>query len=223
MRKSFLGVLIVFCVFLYFCLLFAGNAFAQTTNKGWHYLEIPDVGKIWYPPSIEIQSEEFRREGGSPEVFLNNKVIFQQRGLNKSDPSSYGLYARLIVENIPGKPGDFLRISDGGEIMGASAEDLEYLNNFSLAELKKQTFVKIVDFYGYRPVKVGERYPALLIAYKRKSTVSPELGTVLVRQYLIQNYKQMIKITASYRGKEEGMWKEDLLGAVNSIVLANEY
>ena len=107
--------------------------------------------------------------------------------------------------------------------MGASAEDLEYLNNFSLAELKKQTFVKIVDFYGYRPVKVGERYPALLIAYKRKSTVSPELGTVLVRQYLIQNYKQMIKITASYRGKEEGMWKEDLLGAVNSIVLANEY
>lgn len=223
MRKSFLGVLIVFCVFLYFCLLFAGNAFAQTTNKGWHYLEIPDVGKIWYPSSLEIQSEEFRRKGGSPEVLLTNKVIFQQRGLNKSDPSSYGLYARLIVENIPGQPGDFLRISDGKQIMAASNEDLKYLDELFLSEQNKQTQFIIIDFYGIKPVIVGARYPALMVTYKRASAVSPSLGTVLVRQYLIQNYKQMIKIIASYRGTEEGIWKEDLLGAVNSIVLANEY
>lgn len=223
MKKRFLVVFFVFFVFLSVCFLFAGSMFAQPVDKNWPYLEIPNVGKLWYPPSTEIQSEEYRQRKGSPEVILKNVVIFQQRGLNRSDESSDDLYVRLIVENIPGQPGDFLRISDGKQIMGASNEDLKYLDELFLSELNKQTQFIIIDFYGIKPVIVGARYPALMVTYKRASAVSPSLGTVLVRQYLIQNYKQMIKITASYRGKEEGMWKEDLLGAVNSIVLANEY
>jgi hypothetical protein len=107
--------------------------------------------------------------------------------------------------------------------MMASKEDLADLNNSFLAELKKQRYVRVIDFYGYRSVKVGGKYPAFSVIYKRESTASEDKGAVMVKVFLISNYKQLIKITVSYRAKEADLWEDELLKAVDSLVLEKEY
>jgi len=193
--------------------------FAQANNGNWETFYIKDVGWIDFPPTMELQSAEYRTKAGVKT--LANKTIFQQKGLNQNIYESHFKYVRLIVELTSGKEGDFLRVTDADDILGTSNEELKELGDYFFDLFKTQQ-IKIIEWYGAKTVKLNNGYAALMLAFKREgATSSPVQGPVIVRQYLIQNNKQMISITISYRAQEEELWKDDLLKAVNSFKLAN--
>ncbi len=193
----------------------------QEDTSDWPSLNIKNLGSINYPPTMELQSADYRKRLGMPK--RTNNYTFQQKGLNEGLQTSFRHYVRLIVDVIEGSPGDFLRISDSQAIVRTSEEELKTFQSIILENERNQG-IEIIDTYEPKIVFLNSKYPAILIAYKRKSTVpSSDQGPVMVRRYLIQNWKYCYSIVASYRVIEEDLWKDDLLKSVNSLLLEKEY
>jgi hypothetical protein len=198
-----------------------GSLRLQEDISDWPSLNVKDMGNIKYPPTMELQSANYRKRLGLPE--RTNNYTFQQKGLNEGLQTSFRQYVRLIVDVIEGLPGDFLRISDSQAIVRTSEEELKTFQSIILENERNQG-IEIIDSYEPKIVFLNSKYPAILIAYKRKSTVpSSDHGPVLVRRYIIQNWKYCYSIVASYRNIEEDLWKDDLLKSVNSLLLEKEY
>ena len=82
---------------LLFTILFCLSLQAQTTYK------LNGIGYITIPDEMELQDEAYRQKARNYakeyQLLLNeNRVIFQQRGLNKSEPIGFQTYARIIIE-----------------------------------------------------------------------------------------------------------------------------
>jgi hypothetical protein len=109
-KRNILIAIIVFSLIVIVTGCLPEAALAKISNSRWTSSYIKNVGWIDYPPTMELQTADYRKQVGGKENA--NRVIFQQKGLNQGTPASYLQYARLIVEVIQGNPGDFLRISD---------------------------------------------------------------------------------------------------------------
>ena len=212
--------IILFCLIALLAGFLLKIPFAQAKNGNWETFYIKDVGWIDSPPTMELQSTEYRTNAGVETITY--KTTFQQKGLNQNTHESHLKYVRLIIELISGKEGDFFRINDADDILGASKEELKELGDYYFDLFNTQ--VEIIEWYGAKTVKLNNGYAALMLAFKREGMPNnPVQGPVIVRQYLIHNNKQLISIVISYRAQEEGLWKDDLIRAVNSFKLENVF
>lgn len=179
-------------------------------------VHITQVGSIDIPNSMELQSETnkqsleaYEKAVGLP---ISDKTGFvaKQKGTEK--------YCTIIVETIPGKPGDYAKLSQN---FTASPAELSALSQKVLDDTRKLTEQtpgnRMLEWY---PPKVENLngMTALVFSYRRQLADKPP---VLVWEYRFQNYDRMIFLTMSYRETEKQYWEPLFKNSLETFRITN--
>jgi len=175
--------------------------------------KINNFGKVIIPGELEVQGsniremvdQELKGQGYTYEL-LQNKVVFQQKGLNKGE--STDTYIRIIINTYIGKDGDY-------PIQEISEEDIAIAIPEIIKSLENNG-IQIIKHNGIENVKIGNNYLAQKSSYIRKIGNNPN---VYVTYYLINNGDRMHTITISYRTDIASVWEKNAEIILNSIEL----
>jgi hypothetical protein len=175
--------------------------------------KVKNFGIISVPGILEIQSgdyrkmadNEFLRLGFSYEV-LQNKVVFQQKGLNQGDDGN--TYVRVIVNTHFGAKGEFPKVK-------LTNDEISQLNNASEKSFEGTNMV-LIKLYGWENISINDKYLAYRVIYVRKLDDNPN---VYVESYTINNYDRKHTITFSYRVQDAEKWQPLFEKVLKSIVL----
>jgi hypothetical protein len=196
---------------------------AQTTFE--NYL-IKNLGYISIPSNMELQggnykklAEEYQKQNSKKFGFeiSDDRIVFQQKGLNSGDKTGFLSYARVILETTFGNYGDFEKLTTS---LSATPKELTEIS----AQLKEQTEesftgtgLKLISWYGVQIVKVNNR-TALKISYLRQLNDNP---FVTVSMYQFHNNDRMHLLTMSYRQQDADTWKSLYTTILNSFKITN--
>jgi len=179
-------------------------------------IKIPSVGNIAIPEIMEVkdllENKEVRDKVYSkmnvdPKSMegVQRNLMVKQKGMK--------LYARIIVETIPGKPGDYERINTKYTLTPDELKATEQSIKSSFESQFEKTPLKIIRWYPIKLVDInGMR--ALHFSFRRQLNINPQ---VLVKYYLFQNYDRLIRLTASYRLDEKEIWQDLIQKSINSF------
>lgn len=175
--------------------------------------KIKNFGKVIIPGELEVQGSNYRemvdqelKGQGYTYELLQNKVVFQQKGLNEGETTD--TYIRIIINTYIGKDGDY-------PIQETSEEDIA----IAIPEIIKSfenKGIQIIKHNGMENVKIGKNYLALKSSYIRKIGNNPN---VYVASYAINNGDRMHTITISYRTNISSVWERNSEIILNSIEL----
>ncbi len=204
-------------------LLLTSYCFSQPGIE--NYL-IKDVGYISVPTSLEIQSgkykkfvDEVQKEYGKKFGYeiSDNRIIFQQKGLNNLGKDGFSTYARVILETSIGSFGDYENANGKLAITKAELSDL----NVQIRTQTEQSFLgtelRIIKRYGVDVVVVNG-LAALRISYLRQLKDQPY---VTVAIYHFHNNDRLHQLTLSYREQDSQTWRPILAGILNSFKITN--
>lgn len=193
---------------LLICCLFAITSFlyAQKVYK------LNDVGDITIPEEMELQEGIYKKMVEENIKLYNfeiseNRVVFQQKGLNKFNQKGFQSYARIIIET---EYGDF----DKDIFM--TSQELKEANTImrnSVYQNFKNTNLKLISWYGTSVTSINGK-SALKVSYLRQLSSNPY---VIVNMYIIPNGSKKHIITLSYRQNEEKVWKPIYSKVLKSI------
>lgn len=218
MKKILKAVLLI--------LLFSVVCYSQTLTEVIQNYRLLNVGYISIPSNMEIQSGNYKKlldsiQTGQSKPFSyevsSNKVIFQQRGLNDLDKSSFGSYARVILETTINNIGDYEKITT--KYTATQTELAELSKNLKLQVQQgfSGTQLKLISWYGVSIVTINGR-TALKISYLRQLGDNPY---VVVNNYRFQNNDRLHSLTLSYRQSDESNWKPLFTNILNSFTITN--
>lgn len=188
--------------------------------------KIRDVGFISIPSNIEIQSGQYKEINDAylKEIMdqfdyelLDDRVIFQQKGLNTSKKDSFETYVRVIIETDKGTIGDYDTLKTE---LNASPTELAELGKIIKPELENilsKTGINMLEWYEPLTVTVNG-VDALKISYSRQLNNNPP---VLVEIYEFYNNDRMHRLTLSYRVEESKIWKSLLEDVLRSFTITN--
>lgn len=209
--------------FTFFLVFVAFSSFAQTSTE--NYL-LKNIGYISIPSSMEIQSgnykkfaEKYQEEYGKKFGYevSDNRIVFQQKGLNNLDKSSFTSYARVILETTIGNFGDFEKLTTK---LTATASELAELNTQLKTQIEQSfigTGLKLISWYGASIATVNGR-TALKISYLRQLNDNPY---VTVSMYQFHNNDRMHQLTLSYRQQDADTWKTAYANILTSFKITN--
>ena len=214
----------------YFIMFFVGIASSTASDPipppelqvGWQRVQIPDVGTIDIPPTMEVQggtlakiSGEYKKqlipESDSSEI--GQVIVIQQRGLNALDAQAVKLYVRVIVQTTMTNPGDFETLNSRYDITDGE------LREFSIGvrtQVENQ-FMRILQ-WDVPSVELINGMQAIRLSYRRQMKDSP---AVRVATYIFQNYDRIHELTMSYRESERNVWLIDFPAILNSFRITN--
>lgn len=184
----------------------------------WQRIKIENVGTIDIPPTMEVQSGEYKEwsEGVREKFKFKSSVpqlVIQQRGLNESRKEALNRYARITVETEYGSAGDYPKLN-----FDTAAEQGE-VNNLNLT-FKNQIIQnlsgignKLITWY---PLKLDNinGMSCMHLNFIRQRGDNPH---VLVHTYIFPNYDRIHRLTFSYRVNEQDIWKEDFIRILQSF------
>lgn len=183
-------------------------------------VNIPDVGYIDVPEIMEVKDllanpavkervfKEMNIDPKSMEGAIQNLMV-KQKGLE--------MYARLIVETIPGKPGEFERLMKKYTITKQELKAMEDEIRTGFEQQFRNTPIKILEWYPIEPQNIN-KMQTITFSFKRQLKDNPP---VIVKYYLFQNYDRLIRLTVSYRLQEKTIWEDLLKKSVNSFHITN--
>lgn len=205
------------------------GVFAQTP-KAIRY-RITEVGLISIAPELELIAGKNKKLEDSAQLSMSrlydydiydSRAVFQQKGLNESQPSSLQTYVRIIIETFVGKPGEYPKSSSRPAFK--PDELAAYDANFKqevVAGFKEQrtakTNLSLVKWLGSNTVIVNDK-AAIQITYIRQLNDRPP---VKVEMYQFFNNDRMHQVILSYRIKDEKQWKPILAKALSSFQITN--
>ena len=174
--------------------------------------KLNDVGYITIPEEMELQEGIYKKMA---EEYIKlydfeiseNRVVFQQKGLNKFNQKGFQSYARIIIET---EYGDF----DKDIFM--TSQELKEANTImrnSVYQNFKNTNLKLISWYGTSVTSINGK-SALKVSYLRQLSSNPY---VIVNMYIIPNGSKKHIITLSYRQNEEKIWKPIYSKVLKSI------
>ena len=201
--------------------------YSQTSSKETiENYRLLNVGYISIPTIMEIQSgnykknaERVQKEAGK--VFgyevSDNRVVFQQKGLNNMEQSGFATYARVILETDIGNFGDYEKITT--KFTATASELVEFSNEIKsqLLQSFSGTQLKLITWYGVSTVTINAR-TAVKISYLRQAADNPY---VVVNIYRFQNNDRMHSLTLSYRQSDEVTWKPLFTNILSSFTITN--
>ena len=192
----------------------------ESNEEKWKTLQVQNIGEISYPSSrLEIQNEELKALNDSIRSILvipalPTKLTLQQIGLNSGTNFSY---CRVLVEEIKGKPGDFLESNI--KLKSLSNDDRQIV-----AKIYKNSVVNSfkklgIEIKKWHPVELKEINGSFCVylKYERESTVNK--SDVVVNLYCFPNNKNEVDITMSCRIEEFTSWSTDFSKIINSFTL----
>ena len=184
----------------------------------WKRIYIDGVGIIDIPPTMEVQSETYKRKTSGYLFDDDNRIIIQQKGLNDFVDSAFNRYARVIINTIYGKPGDFLTLYfDINSLSQAEIEELNTLLYQQSVQSLKLINHKMIKWYPLRIEKVNGM-SCFHVKYIRQMSDNPY---VMVNMYLFHNYDRAHILTLSYRVSEADYWEKDFKRILSSFRITN--
>lgn len=160
-------------------------------------------------------SDKYSKELGFD---ASGMIIFQQQGRNEifTKPSTY---ARVMIEETLGKPGDYRKITSK---IVLTKQELEALNTQAKTEVENEfqkagVGLRLLRWNFISVVTVNGRN-ALKVAFLRQLNSNPP---VFVETYTIDNYDRQYGLTMSYRQEDASIWKEVLNTTKNSFTITN--
>lgn len=187
---------------------------------------LTNVGYISIPSNMEIQSGRYKKisetfqnewmKKYSYEVF-DDRVVFQQKGLNEFWDSGFDTYVRVIIETIDGLPGEYEKLSTTYNL---SAEELNELSNDLKIHIQQELSllgIKIIEWYGAWEVNLNG-WAAIKISYLRQLNKNPPAN---VSVYIFPNNDRMHSLTTSYRQSDEKTWQPLIQKIVSSFTITN--
>jgi hypothetical protein len=185
---------------------------AQRKDISFNSYSIPGVGRIEIPACMEEQSGFYKKLNNIYEraveqktgiEIADDKVVFQQKGLNNMEKSAFSGYARVIVETEMGDNGAFNRLHARLYISPSEIVEIDKEIKNQILQLYQGTTMKLIEWYGVSFVDVNGM-KAMKISYLRQLNNQPY---VLVNSYRFQNYDRLHTLTMSYRKQDEKAWK----------------
>lgn len=205
---------------------FLGTAFSQSQTAqalltGWERIYIRNVGFIDMPRNMEVQT-------GTYQEIMNNyynrieidapQLVFQQKGLNNNNSSSYQTFGRVIVQTQIGNYGDFEPLSFNISTV-TPAEISELNSNFKQTTISDLQTIghELIEWYPLRVQKINGM-PCIHVSYRRQLGSNP---IVLVNYFVFQNKDRVHTLTLSYRVSESSAWKTDFARIQSSFRITN--
>lgn len=186
-------------------------------ESNWQRVQIEGVGSIDLPPTLEIQSGNYKvMADGIKKVsgLYANSFVAQQKGIGTSSSK----YARVIVRTTKGSYGDFDKLYFN--INDYSASDISELN-LMYREMLTSNFsannILITKWYPLIVEKVNGM-SCVHISYIRKLSTNP---AVLVNLYVFHNNDRMHELTLSYRVDDSYYYKSDFEKILKSFRITN--
>lgn len=198
-------------------------AFSQTTTE--NYL-LKNIGYISIPTNMELQSgnykklaEEYQKQYSKKFGYevSDNRIVFQQKGLNSGDKAGFSSYARVILETTIGSNGDYEKITTK---LSATQNELSELSSHLKSQVEQSfsgTGLKLISWYGVQIVNINGR-TALKFSYLRQLNDNPY---VVVSMYQFHNNDRMHQLTMSYRQQDADIWKSLYTTILNSFTITN--
>jgi len=209
-------------------LLISGSLFnisAQSNQKspifvnGWDRYLIHSQLQIDIPPTMEIQSGEFKKMADSYYRALemsSPNFVFQQKGLINREQTAFEKYARIMLivnEDISDKVIDIN--SDIKSISTSRLNQIDIEIKTALAESYTQNNVKLVQWNGVKLIKINNM-SCVFYSHIRQLGNRPE---VFVLNYSFEKNKTRYILTLSYRLDKEYIYKTDFQTVINSLIL----
>ncbi len=205
-------------------MFFTTLTFSQSTD--FDNYRILEVGSISIPNNMEIQSGNYKKisEIYQKEIskkfgyeVSDNRVVFQQKGVNDLDKQALATYVRVILETDIGNFGDYEKLSTKLIATPQEISDISKEFKTQIQQSFAGTGMKLITWYGVSIVTINGR-TALKISYLRQLNDKP---FVLVNMYRFQNNDRLHTLTLSYRQSDEATWKPLLTKIANSFIITN--
>ena len=188
----------------------------------WQRIQIPNVGTIDIPPTMEVQgdalsnlskeiSKQLIQEDDSTD---SGRITIQQKGLNALDPEASKLYMRIMIKTTIGSPGDFEALNSR---FTATQDELREVSLLFRTQIENQ-FMRILQ-WDVPSVELLNGMQAIRLSYRRQMRDNPPVRAVM---YIIQNYDRMHHLTMSYRESERHLWLNDFNTILSSFRITND-
>jgi len=206
------------------CLLISTISFSQSTD--FENYRIIEVGSISIPNNMEIQSGNYKKLSETYQKEMSkkfgyevsdNRIVFQQKGLNDLEKQGLASYVRVILETEIGNFGDFDKLTNK---LTATSQEISDISKEFKSQIQQSfagTGLKLITWYGVSIVTINGR-TALKISYLRQLNDKPY---VVVNMYRFQNNDRLHSLTLSYRQSDEATWKPLLTKIANSFTITN--
>jgi hypothetical protein len=188
--------------------------------------KIANVGNISIPSNMEIQSGNYKKglelyqieqDKKNGNEILDNRVVFQQKGLNYLEKQSFASYSRVILETYISSYGDFEKLNVQ---FSANASELKELNNQFRVQVQDSfagTGLRIIRWNGVTVTTVNGK-SCIKTSYVRQLENRP---FVIVNVYRFQNNDRMHTLTLSYSQDDETTWKPLFSKILDSFRITN--
>ncbi len=205
-------------------ILLSKICFSQSTD--FENYRIIEVGSISIPNNMEIQSGNYKKlsETYQKEIskkfgyeVSDNRIVFQQKGLNDLEKQGFASYVRVILETEIGNFGDFDKLTNKLTATPQEISDISKEFKNQMQQSFVGTGLKLITWYGVSIVTINGR-TALKISYLRQLNDKPY---VVVNMYRFQNNDRLHSLTLSYRQSDEATWKPLLTKIANSFTITN--
>lgn len=180
----------------------------------WEEASIPNVGTMRIPPSMEVQSDEYRTMKEGVTGASSDSFIVQQRGLNEGTDEGFDTYARIMVSCDVGSSGDYP--VDGYDPELYTDDEIAEIDSALEEGLRPQmdaVGIPIIDWYPIELGYLGDN-SCLHISY---SHVGDEGETTQVDLYSIPCDDRIVDVTLSYRLSDADAWADDLALALQTL------
>lgn len=204
--------------------------------KNWITFDIPNMGKIMIPPTLELQTEEYNdmsyklikqnSSGKNIEAYdelysrkLNvNRFVFQQKGLNKAMAETKNIKNyNLLSDNAKKAFSEYARVcidiiyGDTGvkikDKLYLSREDLNELTEARINAFKQKTDGKIKLLdYEKAYVKNINGIDCIYFKYNSKYENNP---MAVNEEYLFFNGDRYYQISILYRSTQKDIWTSE--------------
>lgn len=207
--------LILFFLFLMTVTVSFGQVIKESIlSNGWNRVSIKDLGYIDFPPTMELQNLDSRKEINSIIGAELHSLVIQPKGINDLGQMPHLKFARIILTTHFGEIGDFEKFNF--DMSQYSISVLSLLNTLKKKEAEEEISKIGGKIIEWQPVvlKKVNNVSSLHYRYVRQLLDQPP---VLVNCYEFHNNDRMHQLILSYRVNEEGYWKSDFENVLKSF------
>lgn len=220
---------IKFDIILLQMLLLLASSLSNASDIKFQRYSIPNLGEISIPSNMELQEGKYKEinkdffEIINAEtdlgLSLDDRYVFQQKGLNSFDKNGFNTYARIITHTALGNHSEHSSLEDTYILTPFERNQLsQQLRTKTIQSLAKNN-IKIIRWHGIKPVKISNQN-ALEISYLRQLGDNPY---VAVRMYYFENNDREHVVTVSYRLSDEKIWEPLFIKSLKSLKISRTF
>lgn len=208
--------------FFFIFIILGQFAFSQAYTK--YYLK--NIGSVDIPDALELRSGNFNKimdpafksiEKKFAIELNDNRIVFQQKGLNEFSKIGFSDYVRVIIETEYGGPGDYEKARSTITLSTSEISELNSQLKNQINSSFQNTGLTMIKWLGVSMQRINGNI-AIKTAYIRQLNSNPP---VVVNIYQFHNYDRIYSLTTSFRKEQAAFWIPKMNKIVNSFTIHN--